>query len=258
MQPGQQLERADRILAGLAQHLALDTQHGLGGLDRLGQLPLRPELCSLHGELVAFLEPLLLLGGQGGRWFGSGRGLAESPRHSRQGEGQAREDDRPACPSEGTRSRIGHGARLPRVDRRLRDRRRSARTSVEPADFAIGPIVRAAARGFKKARIVPESAERLPGRVCPGCFSAQAHRHRSRVLLARTHGFFPGKSISSSVPHGQGCQNTFARGVDMAMGSASGRPDSLEEIELIIISVWGPARQRGHCPERDERKRFKA
>src|SRR5271157_607245 len=49
-----------------------------------------------------------------------------------------------------------------------------------------------------------------------------------------------------------------ARGVDTAMGSASGTPDSLEEIALTIIRDLGPARQRAPCHERDTRKRFKA
>ena len=45
-----------------------------------------------------------------------------------------------------------------------------------------------------------------------------------------------------------------ARGVDTAMGSASGTPDSLEEIALTIIRDLGPARQRGPCHERHTRK----
>src|SRR5258708_3541973 len=47
-----------------------------------------------------------------------------------------------------------------------------------------------------------------------------------------------------------------ARGVDRAMGSASGTPASLEEVALTIIRDSAPARQRGPSHERHARKRL--
>ena len=82
-------------------------------------------------------------------------------------------------PSEGRGSRGGHGARLPRVDRRSRARRWSARAGVAPAEFAMGPIVRAGARGFNEAWIVPDSAERLSGR---GRFSPRGRRSLAMII----------------------------------------------------------------------------
>jgi hypothetical protein len=40
-----------------------------------------------------------------------------------------------------------------------------------------------------------------------------------------------------------------ARGVDTAMESASGMPDSFEEVALTIIRDFGPVRQRGPSHE---------
>jgi hypothetical protein len=89
IQLGQELERPDRILAILVQHLALDLQLGLGSLDSLGQLSLRLELRGLLAELVTLLEPVLLLSGQWRRWFGAGRSLAKGLRHAGRDDGHA-------------------------------------------------------------------------------------------------------------------------------------------------------------------------
>ena len=70
----------------------------------------------------------------------------------------------------------------------MQDWCRSARTGVAPADLAIGPIVRAAARRFKKARIVPDCPETYNNRGTGPAQEAKTDEARAIAIIGQLQG----------------------------------------------------------------------